>query len=469
MVPILAELAAGRRRLSCLVTMVAAGFAWSATGQPPASEQPDTPAAQEPTEEAGGYVAPPMMATAKAVALFERRVAARPRDPVGRTMLGRLYLRLAEEEDDLPAYAKAEESFRAAVELAPGYDVAKTYLATALEARHRFAEALKLAEEVAAKRPSDSLALATVGDCQFQLGRYEDAAASVGRLETLIGSGPPVLVRKAQLAQIRGDMPAAVKLVEQAAQAVAVGGAADGRALAWYPMRLATLHFAAGDYETAAQEHRAALERVADYAPSLAGLAATFAARGDWAEAERLYRRAVEVHGEPPAVAALGDILAMQGKDGEAETLHDRAEAAMAEEALTAAAAHYREVALFLADHDREPARALELAEKDLEMRQDVFAYDTLAWTLYRNGRFDEAAAAMAKAMAEGTRDAGMYYHAGLIAAARGDDATARSRLSTALEISPGFAPLLAADARERLTRLSAGPAAGTGPTQDGD
>jgi len=41
---------------------------------------------------------------------------------------------------------------------------------------------------------------------------------------------------------------------------------------------------------------------------------------------------------------------------------------------------------------------ALKLAEKDLEVRRDIYAYDTLAWSLCNNQRFEEAARAMSEA-----------------------------------------------------------------------
>src|SRR5437764_581350 len=55
-----------------------------------------------------------------------------------------------------------------------------------------------------------------------------------------------------------------------------------------------------------------------------------------------------------------------------------------------------RELALFYCNHDRELPKALELAQRDLTLRQDIFAHDTLAWALVKNGRAKEAEAEMA-------------------------------------------------------------------------
>jgi Flp pilus assembly protein TadD len=127
----------------------------------------------------------------------------------------------------------------------------------------------------------------------------------------------------------------------------------------------------------------------------------------------------------------------------------------MVEEATTAAAAHYREVAVFYANHDMNPERAIELAELDLQQRQDVHGYDTLAWALYKNRKFEQALPAIQSALRQGTRDANMHFHAGMIYAALGQTEMARSELKTALEINPHFSLLHSDVAQAELQRLS--------------
>ena len=126
----------------------------------------------------------------------------------------------------------------------------------------------------------------------------------------------------------------------------------------------------------------------------------------------------------------------------------------MTEEAATAAAAHYREVAMFLANHDRDPKRALELARLDLEQRQDVHAYDCLAWALYRNQQFDQALEAIQKATDIQTRDANIYYHAAMIHLAMGDKQKAQESLKTVMEINPRFSVLASDIAATELKKL---------------
>ena len=58
---------------------------------------------------------------------------------------------------------------------------------------------------------------------------------------------------------------------------------------------------------------------------------------------------------------------------------------------------------------------SLDLAQKELEVRRDVYTQDVLAWSLYKNGKTKDASIAMEKALAMGTKDPLFFFHAGLI------------------------------------------------------
>jgi tetratricopeptide (TPR) repeat protein len=100
---------------------------------------------------------------------------------------------------------------------------------------------------------------------------------------------------------------------------------------------------------------------------------------------------------------------------------------------------HDRLYAMYLADHKRNLPDALAAAKKDLNARQDIYAFDTMAWVLHQMGRDTEAKPMMNKALARGTQDAKLFYHAGLIERALGNSALAGKELSKALAINPDF------------------------------
>src|SRR5439155_18562724 len=92
-----------------------------------------------------------------------------------------------------------------------------------------------------------------------------------------------------------------------------------------------------------------------------------------------------------------------------------------------------RHWALFCADNDRNLDEAYSLAKKDLELRQDPGAYDTLAWTAFKKGLQAEAEAALRSALERRPQTASFFRHAEAIARAAGrlaqaDDFRARPR-----------------------------------------
>lgn len=94
---------------------------------------------------------------------------------------------------------------------------------------------------------------------------------------------------------------------------------------------------------------------------------------------------------------------------------------------------------MFCAENNLKPDKALELAEKDFGIRQDIYAYDTLSWTHYKNGNFQKASGLIEKALQYETQDAKLYYHAGMINLKLRNIAKAEKYLRTAKKINPEF------------------------------
>jgi tetratricopeptide (TPR) repeat protein len=110
---------------------------------------------------------------------------------------------------------------------------------------------------------------------------------------------------------------------------------------------------------------------------------------------------------------------------------------------------------LFELDHG-DAAAALPKAEAAYRERPSLAASDTYGWALYRAGRFDEAQQYADEALSLGTKEPQYLYHAGMIAAARGDAVGARERLQAALALNAEFHPLFADGARAELKKVEA-------------
>lgn len=389
----------------------------------------------------------------KAIASFEKRLAASPKNASLQRLLGQLYLRKAKEQGDHLAYQQAEQVFRLALDNDPDDLIARTYLAVALQAQHQFERALEFATTVFEKSPTNSLALAAIGDCQLELGRYQAAEKTIEKLAEL-AQGPAILARRARLAELHGRQELATKLLTDGLRDIQDAGGLPSLE-AWFEWRLGQLAFDSGRLSRANRHFRNAIAIDSSNAPAIVGLARVSAAEGQHGDAIATLYGAVEEFGEPPMMAMLGDIYTKLGDTEEATHWYEQAEKAMEEEAVHAAAAHYREVAMFYADHNMKPKRALELAKKDFSLRQDIYGHDMLAWTLYRNNQYQEAAKSIKEAMKLGTQDAQIYFHASLIYDAIGQPEVARKMLAKAVDINPHFS-ILHSDTLEKAANSSA-------------
>ncbi len=91
-----------------------------------------------------------------------------------------------------------------------------------------------------------------------------------------------------------------------------------------------------------------------------------------------------------------------------------------------------------MAEEGRDLDKALDMIRTALTKEPDnPFFLDSLAWTLHRLGRNDEALAAMERAIGQGVRDPIIWEHYGDIAAAAGRKALAQKAYRTALELGP--------------------------------
>ena len=113
----------------------------------------------------------------------------------------------------------------------------------------------------------------------------------------------------------------------------------------------------------------------------------------------------------------------------------------------------HRGWSLLLLEQGREVPEVLARARAELETRRDIYGWDLLAWALYRSGRAAEAVPASERALALGTRDAMLWYHAGMVRLAAGDSVGGRNALRTALRINPLWDPFQPDSARAALAR----------------
>jgi tetratricopeptide (TPR) repeat protein len=223
--------------------------------------------------------------------------------------------------------------------------------------------------------------------------------------------------------------------------------------LAWLYFELGEYEFQAGDAAAANEAYLNALNiHPGDYR-ALAGLGKLRGNQGRYAEAIKLYQSAIAVVPMPMYVAELGDLYSRAGNLAEAKKQYQLVEYIGMLGHINQVL-HNRDLALFYADHDIKLDESLALAQKEFEVRHDIYTWDALAWALYKSGKYQEASDAINNALRPGTRDALLFFHAGMIASRLGQTTQAKARLQEALEINPQFHVIYAAAARQQLQIL---------------
>ncbi len=433
--------------LRCLVLMLVFYFGFWAPSAPgqnvlplePPPENPKLPERRKATTE-------------EAIRIYQKRLEKSPQNTLARTDLGLAYLKLARETGNEQHYVQAEAEFQKVLKISPKSVSARAFLASAYMARHKFHEALELSQAVYKENARITFALATVGDAQLELGRYDEAERSFGELQKKTrGPVPEVLARLARVAELRGQTEQAVELLQKSLREEE-RARPDSSEIAWYNLRLGEVYFQSHQLENAERHLESAVKRRENFVPALLALGQVRAAQSRYDEAIKLYEQAVAQKPDFDLIGDLGAIYALAGNKAKASELEDKAVSLVPAAAKIETEA--RHLALFLADRGLELDLALESARKELNVRRDVFAYDVLAWVLFKTGKPQEAEEAMQSALRLGTRDARMHFHAGMIARALGKTEEAKRHLTEALKINPDFSFTGPAQARKALAEL---------------
>jgi len=388
------------------------------------------------------------------VDFWAARLTAHPADVVAAVQLAGANLANARLTGDVTAYVRAEAAVDAALKAQPAYAPARTMRAGILVSLHRFPEARDLATEILAQVPDDPTALGVLGDASLELGDLTVAGTSYHRLvETSDGSAAQV--RLGRLAFVTGDT-ATARAADQAAVSAATDEGLVGTPFAFYNVTLGDALLATGDAAGARAAYEAALAARTDLPSALVGLARIDAFDGHLDAAIAGLDAAIAAIPLPDTLARRADLEQLRNGPGDAGRADaDRATVgAIARLAGNAAYLYDRGTALYLSDRGLDPARAVRLATDELAVRKDVYGYDALAWALLNAGKPAEAAAPMLSALAAGTQDARLWYHAGLIAAANGKVEEARTNLERALALGPALDTLSRSRAQDALAAL---------------
>lgn len=381
------------------------------------------------------------------LAFWTDRVAAQPDDFLSLTQLAQTHAESARLTADLDGYQRAAALIEAALDVVPAYPPTIRARGAIRFALHDFRGALADAGTVLAVSPGDAAAIALAGDTSLELGDVAAAEDAYDRLAAR-SAGPWLDVRLARLASARGDRAGALALARKASGAAR---SADPAEQGFYAYAVGEYARLAGDADGARAGYEGALRARSTDLGALIGLARIDAFEGRTDAAVASLRRATEIAPQPEALGLLGDLLTETG-DPVAADVYDTVRF-IGQLGDVQAATYDRQLIRFELDHGGASAAILDEARASLAARPDWTGHDTVAWALYRLGRFDEAAAEIAAARALGAGDARLDFHEGAIELARGALSDGQRLLATALDLGPALDPVERGEARRLLGR----------------
>ncbi|MCZ4510835.1 tetratricopeptide repeat protein [Streptomyces sp. ActVer] len=397
-------------------------------------------------------VAPELLGTgslASSISALQTHLKTQPKDYGGWSTLGVAYIEQARTNGDPSRYPQAERALDRSLKLKPDNDPALAGRSALAAARHDFPDALRYADKALDENAYNERALSTRIDALVELGRYKEASKAADQADAR-RPGIPVFTRYAYVRELRGDVTTTRRVLKQALSSASTPGD-----IAYVATALGQLTWREGEYKTALTYFEQALRADKVYLPALEGRARAQAANGDSKAAIAGMEDVVARFPLPGPLVVLGELYEARGGEQDKAKARDQYALVNAWTALARANGVNADLdtALAAADHGDRKA-ALRAARAEWERRETVHTADALAWALHVNGRDDEALPYARRATATGYRDATFLYHRGMIERATGNKKEARSSLSAALKLNPGFSPVGAKLAEKTLTAL---------------
>ncbi|MEO5859876.1 MAG: tetratricopeptide repeat protein [Pyrinomonadaceae bacterium] len=388
----------------------------------------------------------PLIADSEPVVKAIKAVDAAPQSSAGYVQLAGAYINTARRTGNFYLNADARRAVAKALEISPQDSSARRLKASLHLTYHEFAEGLKLGEELYAEG-TDSFAMGVITDAHTQLGNYPQAAEWA---QKLVDAKPnsSSYARAALIRALNGDNDGAAELYKLSAR---TADPADKEAQSWTLSQLGDLYWRNGRYDEAERVYDESLSLTENYNLALLGKGRTRAAKGDLDSAASLVSGALERSPHTSYAIILGDIKRKQGNELAAQKLYQLADNA----SLLGDLHDAHRIALMLADHDIDLDKALAIAEADYAGIKDIYAADILSWCLYKKGRFAEAREKSREALRINTKDAVLFYHAGMIENALGNHTEARQLLRSAIELNPAFDLMQAETVRKTLSAIS--------------
>ena len=380
---------------------------------------------------------------------YREKIRHNPDDGLERAALAKAYLKMARTTGNVNWYLLAEQSARQSlVNLPFDNQGAMLVLAHIAEAKHDFKETINLTQQVLQSEPDSENALALLVSSNLAMGNLDEADLAAHNLVSKIPALNSFTLR-ALVHAAKGENTSALADFKQA---LALEEPGEEISSAKTRTFLGRFYSSQGEYILARQLYQEALSIIPDFPFALVHLAELEIKEGNYSAAEKIYTQLSNTANSAEtfdhlALEGLAQVKFLQGNKSAAEALWQKAEHEFRHHhEIDSSGHHHHEIDSFghhhheidSFGHRRELAHlllargnsadlpeALALMKAEVAIRRDAETLNTLAWIFHKLGRNDEAQKVFQEALGQGVKNAEIFYRAGLVEKALGNDSQA--------------------------------------------
>src|ERR1700739_1315501 len=367
------------------------------------------------------------------IAAAKQQIATEPKRVQAYNELALASLRRTRETADPKYLQDADAALAQGLKLDPeDFQLLKTQVALLLS-RHEFALARDRATVLHRRMPDDVMTYGYLAEAYVALGDYPEAEINAQWMMNMRPNNTPALLVGARLRMLYGDARGAIDFLNRAYSQTSPTEVED---LAWIANQIASIQIESGQADVAAHPLEGAEQIFRRYPYSIENLARVRMAQNQVSDAVQLWMKAARVDKDPHILYELARAQEAAGQAGDVHATYAQFKnLATAPERATGTSTP--DLILMYAGNTASAPNALKIAQQEIAARHDVWTLDAHAWALYANARYQDADAAVQKAIAVGIQSAQIFDHAAHIAQKLGHAADAARYFELAIQANP--------------------------------
>ncbi|GEQ85915.1 hypothetical protein ULMS_14230 [Patiriisocius marinistellae] len=323
------------------------------------------------------------------------------------------YSSLFDASGNINALKNSEVLYKRAIEIAASKDPYVRGLAHNYISQHRFKEAKTLLEDLYAGPTNKRATEFMLFDVYMELGEYEKADQMLGNFRN--NGDYNYLIRVAKWSDYNGELDSAIRYLEKAKD---IAESRDTKALKiWTYSNIADFYGHAGRLNDSYNHYIKTLELQPDNSYSKKGIAwMKYSKEKNTTEANRILDSIIVHHNIPDYYLLKAEMAEFDGDTIKANAYLDTFMEKAANPMYGAMYNTYKIEVLV----DRDPVKALALANEEVNNRETPEAYQLLALAQLKNGQKKEALKTIEEHVAEKTYEPMALYHSALVYQANG-------------------------------------------------